>query len=375
MALLVRGRSCYAFFGFNGDEDCAPSGGINALNVLLFVLSGIYGIFVMCYISDILTVLHKNNCLKLKKPNVQSLILGYFCVASYTILSWGYVATATQLEEYLIFERSIKGVFIGLSVLLATLSVITITISWMDIAIRSKFLSKKQTVTIKTLKIIARIFAVGSCLALLVCILVLQDTVSAALVNVGVQLILAIAILVGSRMLIKQMNSMISKSFQEAVKKSATSKGGPDYQKIVSGIGRLSRKVAFMVLANLVVSIVFANSDVFFYGDQATYANNSSILSIVFIFGIAVTAVTTIFMIASYTKKAAMNKFNKKKGVAPSNVTLGWSVRSTKFSTKISTKFSTKLDDQAGGASNGSSVADSPAVSSTVGSTTVGTTG
>ena len=126
----ARGCSCYAFFGFVG-ENCDAESALYFFHLFLFAATLLYSLFLTALSGATLKVfvLSRTTPFQLSKPNIQSTIACMLGASSYVCLSTGYLLMSTGVDATLAFERSsVKGVFIGLSVLTTMFAVLTITI-------------------------------------------------------------------------------------------------------------------------------------------------------------------------------------------------------------------------------------------------------
>ena len=106
-------------------------------------------------------VLFKGGKWKLATANIQCI---FFCaITSFFITGWafGYALTSLQVDEGLVFERQIKAPFIGGTSGFGTIGIMTVSLAWMDLAMRGKSLSSKTSGAIKKAQLAVRCIAVS----------------------------------------------------------------------------------------------------------------------------------------------------------------------------------------------------------------------
>ena len=127
----------YSFFGFGRAASCKTTPVINSLNSALFIIASIIGAVAFCESIRVNAVLAKGGKWQLSSANIQCI---FFCsISSFFITGWafGYALTSLQVDDELVFERTLKAPFIGGTSAFGTIAIVTVSLTWMDLAMRA----------------------------------------------------------------------------------------------------------------------------------------------------------------------------------------------------------------------------------------------
>ena len=349
----LSGCGCYMFFGFDG-EDCSSGTVLQALHLLVLTPLMLYAIYILLFVGQTVKVFASKKLLDLSKPNIQSAVACMLCAGCYVALTCGYVITSAGLDAGLHFERSAKGLCVGLSVLFSMASVVTVTIAWMDLAIRSAQCSARQSQTIRNIKRGARSFGITFSLLIVIILAVLQSVVLASLLNALCQIFISLSIYAGASRIIKVLSAVAAVSSSTSVAKASK------FMSPAAKIARLSSRLVWLIVSNFLFTMLFATCQAMSGGNEVT----EQYFAIVFLGCVCITTLLSLHVIVLYIRSGSSSHFstrktNKRRSSSKVSSTTASSVASSVSSSVNSDAENLTTERRGTGTSVTSSVGDS----------------
>ena len=127
----------------------------------LYGLLSLAAVAAFCASVFVSIVLAKAGKWKLTSPNIQCVISVTLASFFFICVAFGYVLGNVGLDEEFVFEHNLKAILAGFAQIFVVLGMMTVSVTWIDLALRSKKLKTKTSSTMKKVRLAVHCVTIG----------------------------------------------------------------------------------------------------------------------------------------------------------------------------------------------------------------------